>query len=84
MPRAYLDTVLLMPPHSPLSVEMGTVTFFSTSTAARQSIGQVWAEAQGSEGTRDFQTYTTSLSAQLSVLHDSTWSVGHLVDRPAG
>ncbi len=37
VPRAYLDTVLLMPPHRPLSVVTGTATLVSTSTAAAAS-----------------------------------------------
>ena len=36
VPRAYLDTVLLMPPQRPLSVETGTTRLCSTSTAAWQ------------------------------------------------
>lgn len=32
--RAYLHTVLLIPPHRPLSVVIGTTTFLSTSAAA--------------------------------------------------
>lgn len=34
VPLAYLVTVLLMPPHNPLSEVIGTVTFFSTSAPA--------------------------------------------------
>lgn len=37
VPRAYLETVLLIPPQSPLSVVTGTATFVSTSTAAMKS-----------------------------------------------
>ena len=33
MPRTYRHTVLLMPPHRPLSVVTATVTFFSTSAS---------------------------------------------------
>lgn len=34
--RTYLQTVLLIPPHRPLSVVMGTTMFFSTSAAAQR------------------------------------------------
>ncbi len=34
VPRAYLETVLLIPPQSPLSVDTGTTRLCSTSTAA--------------------------------------------------
>ena len=34
VPRAYLETVLLIPPQSPLSVDTGTTKLCSTSTAA--------------------------------------------------
>lgn len=37
VPRAYLETVLLMPPQRPLSVDTGTTRLCSTSTAAEQN-----------------------------------------------